>query len=152
MGNQIVDQKDWSEKQRRITDATTGITALGAGALGAAIAGKTKTAGKVLPKKVHRALRSGKADDVRNSIALASMLGGVYSGINWSKKLRSDAQSPPEGTPAAQREAMRRAVNYAAAMDIEKGIVPSSIMPTIRGLRMRRSYYRRTPLPRPRRA
>lgn len=141
---QGVDDRHWSLNQKRITDTTTALTAAGALGLGGMLAGKTKAAKKVLPKKVHEALRSGNADDVRNTIALASMVGGVASGIHWSKKLKSDAQN---AEPVQNRLAKAAAV--AEHMEIGKGIVASGYARTIRGVRPRRAYYRRASLPRP---
>jgi hypothetical protein len=94
------------------------------------LASKTKIAGKVLPKKLHQAARSGKADDVRNSVALASMAAGVASGVNWSKKLKRD--SDPE---KAKMTAKSKAENLAKAMrgDFDKGMVSSSVVRTPSG-------------------
>jgi hypothetical protein len=141
---------DWAKHQRRLTDASTALTAAGAVGLGAMLAGKTRAAKAVLPKKLHAKLQSGKADDLRNSVALASMIGGVASGAHWSKKLKRDAD------PA------QRAANLATASkaDIEKALglrprsplFPSSVVNRASGKAfMRRGGYRRTPLPRPRR-
>ena len=117
------------------------MTAVGATALGGMLAGKTKLAGKVLPHKLHLALKTGKADDARNTVALASMLTGVASGVNWSKKLRRDAD--PEAAAAAQT----KAANLAKAMsgDVTKGIIPSAVARTAStgALTMRRAGYRR---------
>jgi hypothetical protein len=98
----------WARKQAHLTDASTVLTGLGAGALGLGLAGKTKAAGKVMPKRLHRALQSSKSDDVRNSVALASMVAGTMSGINWSKKLKRDADP-------VKAAAQDRALNLAKA-------------------------------------
>lgn len=108
----------WSKQQRRLTEATTAATATGATALGLMLAGKTKVGGRVLPKKVRDKLRTERADDVRNTIALAGMVGGVASGANWARKLKRDTDpSRPVVTPE------QKAANLAAAMktDLSKG-------------------------------
>jgi len=149
------EEKQWAKKQVRINDVTTGLTAAGATALGAALAGKTKLGKKVLSPKMYERMKSGKADDIRNTIALASMAGGAASGVHWAKKLRSDAEKPPL-TPR------QKAANVAAASKpeiekalLEKGISTSTVVRgwSSRGLpvvRVRRAAYRRTPLTRPR--
>lgn len=152
-------EKRWAAAQRRINNSSTALTAVGAGALGATLAGKTKLAGKVLPKRAHKALNTARADDIRNTIALASMTSGVLSGIHWSGKLKRDAD--PE---AAKRDAAAKAKNLAKAMsgdiaeDIAKRLgVPGGIRRATRvrlprgGMAMRRSSYSRAPMPRPRR-
>jgi hypothetical protein len=152
---QPVDEKEWAKKQEHINNVSTAATAIGATALGTMLAGKTKAGKKILGVKLHHKLQSGRADDLRNSIALASMISGVASGVNWQKKLRADAEKPPL-TPR------QKAANIAAASQpqiekalLEKGIRSSTV---VRGLsamglpvlRTRKSYYRRTPLTRPR--
>jgi hypothetical protein len=116
---QQVAQRQWERKQRRITDVSTGLTAAGAAGLGALLAGKTKAAGKVLPKALHHKLQSGKADDVRNAVALASMVAGVASGVHWSKKLKEDSEKP----------VIVKADNLARVIpvDLEKGIRVSGL-------------------------
>lgn len=141
-----LDEQAWARKQKRISNTSTALTAAGATALGTMLAGKTKAAKKVLGPKIHRKLQSGKADDLRNTVALASMVSGVASGVNWSKKLAADAKKA--SAAASGGDGVEKAANYAAAMDISKGIVPSGARATLRGLRPRRAYYRRTPLPR----
>lgn len=126
----------WAKKQVHLTDLSTGLTGLGAAALGLGIAGKTKAAGRVLPKKLHHKLQSSKSDDIRNSIALASMVAGTASGVNWSKKLRRDAD------PAKAQE---NALNLAKAMnaDLEKGWMgPAMVRAPGGALRMRRASFR----------
>lgn len=103
-------EAQWAKKQVHLTDLSTALTGMGAGALGLGIAGKSKAAGKVLPKRLHTYLKSGKGDDVRNSVALASMVAGTASGVNWSKKLRRDAD--PEKAAAESKE---KAANLAKA-------------------------------------
>lgn len=115
------EDRSWALKQRHITDASTALTAAGAVGLGAMLAGKTKSAKKVLPKGVHRKLQSGKADDLRNTIALASMVGGVASGAHWSKKLKRDAEKPVTPQEAAANLAT------ASKADIEKAIVAAGV-------------------------
>ena len=149
------EEKQWAKKQVRINDVTTGLTAAGATALGAALAGKTKLGKKVLSQKMYDRMRSSQADDIRNTIALASMAGGAASGVHWAKKLRSDAEKPPL-TPR------QKAANIAAASkpDIEKALLEKGISTStvVRGLsamglptvRVRRASYRRRPLPRAR--
>jgi len=128
----------WAKKQVHLTDLSTGLTGAGAAALGLGIAGKSKAAGKVLPKRLHRYLQSGKGDDVRNSVALASMVAGTASGVNWSKKLRRDAD--PERAMTQEK-----ALNLAKAMntDLEKAWVPSTTVRAARGaLSTRRASFR----------
>ena len=110
-------EAQWARKQAHLTDLSTGLTAAGATALGLGLAGKTKAAGKVLPKRLHRDLQSSKGDDVRNSVALASMVAGTASGVNWSKKLRRDAD--PEKAAMKDQE---KALNLAKAMDVGEGL------------------------------
>ena len=136
---------DWAKHQRRLTDVSTAMTAAGATGLGAMLAGKTKLARKVMPAKLHAKLQSGKADDVRNSIALASMIGGVASGAHWSKKLKRDAQASVP-TPQQQAENLAKAM-----MGSPGGLTRSSVVRSIRGPVIRRASYRRAPMPRPRR-
>ena len=133
--------RDWADKQRKITDATTALTAAGALTLGASLAAKRKIAGRILPPKWHERMRSSDADDIRNTIALAGMTGGVVSGVHWSKKLREDAMTEHQ----RQQAALKNAGNYARATkdDLAKGIVASGISFTRKGLRPRRAFYRR---------
>ena len=136
------DQK-WANSQRHLTNVSTGLTAAGAAALGAMLGGKTKAGKKILPKALHKKLKTGKADDVRNSIALASMVGGVASGAHWSKKLKSDAKKPPE-QPKVIVVPQDAAVNYAKAMHIEKGVVTATVRNGVRGAQYSvRSGYRK---------
>lgn len=131
-------EAQWARKQVHLTDVSTGLTGLGAAALGLGIAGKTKAAGKVLPKKLHRKLQSHRSDDIRNSIALASMVAGTASGVNWSKKLRRDAD--PE-----KKMTQEQALNLAKAMNVEleKAWVPSTTVRLGQGaLATRRASFR----------
>lgn len=131
-------EAQWAKKQVHLTDLSTALTGAGAAALGLGIAGKSKAAGKVLPKRLHTYLKSGKGDDVRNSVALASMVAGTASGVNWSKKLRRDAD--PE-----KKMAEEKALNLAKAMsaDLEKAWVPSTTVRAARGaLSTRRASFR----------
>jgi hypothetical protein len=122
----------WAKKQVHLTDLSTGLTGAGAAALGLGIAGKSKAAGKVLPKKLHRYLQSGKGDDVRNSVALASMVAGTASGVNWSKKLRRDAD--PNKAVVSEQE---------KALNLAKAWVPSTTVRGVAGaLSTRRASFR----------
>ncbi len=147
------DDKRWADRQKRINDLTTAATATGAAALGGALAGKTKVAGKVLPRKVHAALRTDKADDVRNTIALASMVGGTVSGLNWRTRLSSDAMDPQVRASNVSR-AVKREVTRAVESEKEK-LAKGMVSPTTattwgrEGMKRhaRRGYYARPKLP-----
>ena len=121
-----IDDQKWANRQRHLTDATTGLTAAGATALGVMLAGKTKAGKKVLPKKLYQKLNTERADDLRNTVALASMIGGVASGAHWSKKLKSDAERPAAPAVPVPQD---KALNMAKAMgtDIDKALVAGGI-------------------------
>jgi hypothetical protein len=141
---------DWAKHQRRLTDVSTALTAAGATGLGVMLAGKTRAAKRFLPKPTYKKLQSGKADDLRNTIALASMVGGVASGAHWSKKLKRDAT--PEQQAANLATASKADIEKALGLKPRSPLFPSSIVNRANGQAfMRRGGYRRTPLPRPRR-
>lgn len=141
---------DWAKHQRRLTDVSTGLTAAGATGLGVMLAGKTRAAKRFLPKRTYKKLQSGKADDLRNTIALASMIGGVASGAHWSKKLKRDADPVQQANNLAK--AMAEDIEKALGLRPRSPLFPSSVVNRANGQAfMRRGGYRRTPLPRPRR-
>lgn len=142
-------EKDWTKEQERLTRASGNLTAAGAVALGGLMAGKTKAARKVIPKKLHKKLSSEKADDVRNSIALASMVTGALSARKWANKMRDDVAV----TNAV--ESIDQANNLAKAIgdDVFKGIIPSAIVRYPSGISRTRaaSFRRGSKMLRPRR-
>lgn len=146
------DDERWAKRQRTINNLATAATGTGAAALGVALAGKSKAAGKVLPKRLHRALQSDKADDVRNTVALASMLGGTASGIHWTKRLSQDATDPQVRASNVSR-AVKREVKQAVESEkakLAKGMRQAAVVRTIgqEGFKVhsRRGGYARPPV------
>ena len=146
------DDAEWSRQQEKLTRASAALSGAGAVTLAGLLAGKTKAARKVLPKKAHRVIAGSTGDDIRSGVALASMLTGTASGVHWANKLREDA----DATEAVKSARADRARNLAAAMstrsdyELGKSMQSSTVMRTLRGLRPRRAYYRRPPLRRAR--
>ena len=147
------EERSWARHQRNLTMATTGLTAAGAAAMGGMLAGKTKVGRKVLPAAIHSRLTSARADDVRNSIAMASMLGGVASGASWYKRLNQDSMTADQ---RAEYE-HRKATNMAMAMrpqiqgEIDKAYaMPTSVSTAYRTGRQGSRVLRRATLRRPR--
>lgn len=145
-------EEDWTRKQERLTRLSSALTGVGAASLGTMLAAKTKAGKKILPKKVHRKLNTARADDVRNTIALASLATGAVSSHKWANKMKRDVQVAEAVNSGQVTPEMVKEVADAHHSGVAKALIPSSIVRYPSGIsRMRGASYRRRLMPRPRR-
>lgn len=145
--------EEWTRKQEKLTRLSSHLTAAGATGLGVMLAAKTKMGKKVLPKKITQAANSGKGDDIRNTVALASMITGAASGRKWAKKMDTDVKvshAVREGKVTPEQVA-----NMATAKkeELAKALIPSGVVRYPSGIARTRvaSFRRGSRMLRPRR-